>query len=333
MAGPKVFIIGAGGMVGATAASALAIKETVHEIVLIDVAEGLVHAHATDINHATAYTAGVHVRKGDYVDIEENDIIVITCGVPQKPGQPRLELLETNAKIMKEVVGKIMQQGKLVTIIVVSNPVDVLTYVALKESGLPKERVFGTGTTLDTARLRVTLANMLGASQKQVQGYVLGEHGDSSFTAISTLNIAGVPLTNFPGFTKAMTDTLEQDIRDSVYKIIAGGTASKYGIGHVIVQLVEALMQRTHSVFPVCSLVEGEYGLNDVVVGLPSLVSHQGATIIDNYPLTAEEEKKLNISADIVKDAIKSLGYLEATDSNAPLGRAAKAKAPNSAVL
>jgi L-lactate dehydrogenase len=309
MARPTVFIIGAGGMVGATAASALAIKEIAHEIVLIDVAEELVHAHATDINHSTAYTSGVHVRKGDYADIQEGDIIVITCGVAQKPGQNRLQLLETNVHIIKDVVGKIMAQGKLVTIVMVSNPVDVLTYVALKESGLPKERVFGTGTTLDTARLRVTLANALGVSQKDINGYVMGEHGDSSFTAISGLNVSGIPLSQFPGYTKTMTDNLEQDIRDSVYKIIAANTASKYGIGHVIAQIVESLMNGSKSVFPVCSLVEGEYGLNDVVVGLPSLVSHDGAKIVDNYPLTAEERQKLHDSAAIVRKAIQSVGY------------------------
>lgn len=307
--GPKVFIIGAGGAVGATAASALAFKEVVHDIVLIDIAEDLAHAHATDINHATAYSSGVRVRKGDYHDIEANDIIVITCGVAQKPGQPRLELLATNAKIMKDVVGKIMAQGKQVTLVVVSNPVDVLTYVALKESGLPKERVCGTGTTLDTARLRVTLANALGVSQKDINGYVMGEHGDSSFTAISNLNVSGIPLKKFPGYKPTMTKNLEQDIRDSVYKIIAANTASKYGIGHVIAHIIRALLQDSKTIFPVCSLLEGEYGLNGVVLGLPSMVSREGAKIVDGYPLTADEQKKLQNSAKIIKAAIKSIGY------------------------
>lgn len=306
---PKVFVIGAGGMVGATAASALAFKEVAHDIVLIDVAEELATAHATDINHATAYTSGVHVRKGDYNDIDEGDIIVITCGVPQKPGQTRLELLETNVHIMKDVVGNIRAQGKLVTIIVVSNPVDVLTYVAAKESGLPKGRVFGTGTTLDTARLKVTLANALDVSQKDVHGFILGEHGDSSFPALSSTTVAGMPLADFPGYKKEMTETLDQDIRNAAYKIVAAKTASKYGIGHVVAQLVGSLMQRTRTIYPVCSPVEGEYGLDGVVLGLPHFVSAKGVEIIDSYPLADDEKQKLADSAEIIKKAIKSVGY------------------------
>jgi L-lactate dehydrogenase len=309
---PKVFVIGAGGMVGATAASALAFKEIAHDIILIDVAEELAHAHATDINHATAYTSGVHVRKGDYNDIEENDIIVITCGVarsPERPDQTRRELLGTNVHIIKDVVGKIRAQGKLVTIIVVSNPVDVLTYVAVKESGLPKGRVFGSGTTLDTARLKVTLANALGVSQKDVHGYVLGEHGDSSFPTLSSTTVAGIPVSDFPGFKSAMTDNLDEDIRAAAYRIVAAKTASKYGIGHVVAQLVEALMKRSRTIYPVCSLAEGEYGLHDVVLGLPSVVSADGVKIVDNYPLNAEEKAKLQKSAEIITSAIRSIGY------------------------
>lgn len=306
---PKVFVIGAGGMVGATAASALAFKEVAHDIILIDIAEELADAHATDINHATAYTSGVHVRKGDYDDIAEGDIIVITCGVAQKPGQTRLDLLTTNVHIIKDVVGKIKQQGKLVPIVMVSNPVDVLTYVATKEAGLPKGRVFGTGTTLDTARLRVTLANTLDVSQQHMHGYVLGEHGDSSFPALSAMTIAGIPVADFPGYKPEMTESIDEDIRAAAYRIVAAKTASKYGIGQVVAQLVEALMRDSKAIYPVCSLAHGEYGLHDVVLGLPHTVSAQGVSILDNYPLSTEEQQKLAASAEVVEAAIKSVGY------------------------
>jgi L-lactate dehydrogenase len=299
-----VFVIGAGGMVGATVAQSLAIREIVSDIVLIDVAEDLVRGQAMDISHATAFTGGVHVRVGAYDQIKEDDIIVITCGVPQKPGQPRLELLEINAKIIRDVVGKVMAQGKPVFILMVANPVDVLTYVALKASGLPKERVFGTGTTLDTARLRVTLAQKLHVSQQEIQGYILGEHGDSSFPALSNASVAGVPLADFPGYKPEMVASIDKDIRAAAYQIIEAKKSTYYGIGNVVAGIVSAMGHGRHAIFPVCSLAEGEYGLNDVVVGLPSLVSDKGVKIIDNYPLDAEEKKLLKHSAEIVKKAM-----------------------------
>ncbi len=294
-------------MVGATAAQALAIKEVVHNIVLMDVAEDLVHGQAADISHGTAYSNGVHVRAGGYDEIKEDDIIVITCGAAQKPGQSRLELLDTNAAVVREVVGKVMEQGKPVFILMVANPVDILTQVALEASGLPKERVFGTGTTLDTARLRVTLANALHVSQQSVQAYVFGEHGDSSFPALSHASVGGVPLAKFPGYDDKLVESIGQDIRDTVYRIIEAKRATYYGIGQVIAKLVEAMVRDRASIFPVCSLAEGEYGLKDVVIGLPSLVSSHGARILEDYPLSEAEKRQLHASAEIVKKAYDSL--------------------------
>lgn len=299
----SVFIIGGGGMVGATAAQAIAIKEIASDIVLIDVAEELVKGQAMDINHATAFTHGVRVRVGDYAEIKEDDIVIIASGAPQKPGQPRLELAEINVKITKDVVQKVMKQGKPVFMLLVANPVDVLTHVALKESGLPKERVFGTGTTLDTARLRVLLSNALHVSQRHIHAYILGEHGDSSFPALSNATISGIPLEHFPGFKPAMTANAQEDIRKAAYQIIEAKKSTYYGIGHVVAQLVKALNQETASVFSVCSLTAGEYGLRDVVLGLPSLVSSRGVHILDNYPLNSDELSRLKASAAVIRRA------------------------------
>jgi L-lactate dehydrogenase len=301
----SVFIIGGGGMVGATAAQAIAIKEIASDIVLIDVAEDLVRGQAMDINHATAYTNGVHVHVGSYTDIQENDIVIITCGAPQKPGQSRLELIDTNVRIVKDVVGKVMQQGKQVYIVMVTNPVDVLTHVALTESGLPKERVFGTGTMLDTARLRVTLANVLHVSQRHIHAFVLGEHGDSSFPALSHASVSGVPLADFPGFKPGIIQTIDEDIRRAAYQIIEAKKSTYYGIGHVVAQVVEALQRETASILPVCSLAEGEYGIDGVVLGLPTLVSAKGVRILDKYPLDAAEQRKLHDSADVLRNTAK----------------------------
>jgi L-lactate dehydrogenase len=303
MSKQSVFVVGAGGMVGATAAQAMAIQEVASDIVLIDVAEELVAGQATDINHAAAYTNGVRVRVGDYSEIKEDDIIVITCGLPQKPGQTRLELLDVNAKIIRDVVTKIMANGKDVFIVMVANPVDVLTHVALETSGLPKERVFGTGTTLDTARLRVMLANKLNVSQQEVEAYILGEHGDSSFPALSTASVGGIPLANFSGFTESMTDTIGQDIRDAAYQIIEAKKSTYYGIGSVVAKIVDSLMNDIGGIFPVCSLTTGEYGLEDVVIGLPSLVSRRGVKILDGYQLSRTEQESLVESAGIIQKA------------------------------
>jgi L-lactate dehydrogenase len=303
----KVFVIGAGGMVGATIAHSLAIKEVVQDIVLVDVAEELVKGQAEDISHATAYTDGVKVSVGSYSDIKEDDIIVITCGVAQKPGQSRLELLETNSRIIKDVTNKVMLQGKPVYILMVSNPVDVLTFIALKTSGLSKERVFGTGTTLDTSRLRVTLSKSLNISQNKVNAYVLGEHGDSSFSALSNASIDGVPLNRYPGFEIGSIESIDSDIRDAAYRIINAKKSTYYGIGNVVSKIIEAMTDKQGGIFPVCSLVDDEYGLQDVVIGLPSEVSRYGVKIIDDYPLNEIERIKLRKSATIIRDALGSL--------------------------
>jgi L-lactate dehydrogenase len=300
------FIVGAGGKVGATAAYAMALKKVVGEIVLIDVAQQLVQGQAMDISHATSFTNGVRVRAGDYADIKPGDIIVITCGIPQKPGQPRLELLEANAAIIRDVVNNIMRVEQDVFIMLVSNPVDVLTHVALEASGLPKERVFGTGTALDTARLRVQLARDLHISQQEVEAYVLGEHGDSSFVARSGARIGGIPLTDFPGFSSKLLGTIDHDIRSAAYQIIETKGNSHFGIGDVVAELVSALQQKQASIFPLSVLTAGEYGLDDVVIGLPALISSKGVTLLDSYPLDKDELGKLHASAGIITTATKA---------------------------
>lgn len=303
----KVFIVGAGGMVGAATAYAIALKEIASTIVLIDIAQDLVRGQAMDIADATAYTNGVTIRVGDYSEIEQDDIVVITSGAPQKPGQSRRELIATNAKIMTSVVEQVMAQGKPVFILVVANPVDVLTYVALKTSGLPKERVFGSGTTLDSARLRVELANHLKVSQKHVHAYILGEHGDSSFPALTAANFAGIPIEQYPGYDPHITSNIQEVIRDKVYKIIETKKSTYFGIGHSIAKLVEALTTNTGSIYPVCSLTSGEYGLHDVVIGLPSLITPEGVKILDGYPLSDTETKQLHQSANVIAGMIKEL--------------------------
>ena len=303
----KLVIVGGGGMVGATAAYACALRSVIEEIVLIDRNEDLVWGQAADINDAMGIDRNVVVHTGNYSDINDDDIVVITAGSPQMPGQTRLELVGVNANIMRDIVKNIMAGGAKPYLVVVSNPVDVLTYVALKESGLPKTRVFGTGTTLDTSRLKSYLADALNVDSKAVDAYILGEHGDSSFSTIETAQVGEVPIREYPGFTDELVDNIEQKIRDRAYRVIDTKKSTYFAIGFVISKIVSALRHSAHTVYPVCSLVEGEYGLDNVVLGLPSTISSDGVKILAGYPLTEREQAALRHSAEVVSEIIRSL--------------------------
>ena len=303
----KLVIVGGGGMVGATAAYACALRSVVEEIVLIARNADLVWGQAADINDAMGLDRNVEVRAGDYSDIATDDIVVITAGSPQMPGQTRLELIGVNANIMRDIVKNIMAGGAKPYLVIVSNPVDVLTYVALKESGLPKTRVFGTGTTLDTSRLKSYLADALNVDSKAVDAYILGEHGDSSFSTIETAQVGEVPIRKYPGFTDELVDNIEQKIRDRAYRVIDTKKSTYFAIGFVISKIVSALRHSAHTVYPVCSLAEGEYGLDNVVLGLPSTISSDGVKILAGYPLTEREQAALRHSAEVISEIIRSL--------------------------
>lgn len=301
----KLVIVGGGGMVGASAAYACALRQVVEEIVIIDRDANLAWGQAADINDAMGLDRNVVVRSGGYNEIVDDDIVVITAGAPQLPGQTRLELVDTNAHIIRDIVQQIVQYGKKPFIVVVANPVDVMTYLALQTSGLAKNRVFGTGTTLDTVRLKSHIADALKVDSRAVDAYVLGEHGDSSFSTIETAQVGELPLRDYPGFEEAMIDQIEQQIRDRAYRIIEMKKSTYFAIGFVISKIISALRKSTHTIYPVCSLVQGEYGLQDVVVGLPSAISSEGVKILTGYPFTERERELLHNSAATVKEAIK----------------------------
>lgn len=300
----KVVIVGAGGMVGASSAYAMALRSVVEEIVLIDRNPDLAWGQAADINDAMGLDRNVLVRPGDYSDIADDDIVVVTAGVPQQPGQTRLELIDINVEIMRSIIKDIMKGGASPFILIVSNPVDVLTYVALRESGLPKNRVFGTGTTLDTSRLKSLLADDLSVSSRDVDAYILGEHGDSSFSTIETAQVGDIPIKEYPGFEDEMVQDIEQRIRDRAYKVINTKKSTYFAIGFVVSKIVSALRQSTNTIYPVCSLAEGEYGLEGVVLGLPSTVNSSGVKILAGYPLTERQHEALKSSAQVVHEAI-----------------------------
>lgn len=303
----KAFVVGGGGMVGATAAYAMALNKAVEEIVMIDVNEQLVWGQAADINDAMGFDSGILVRTGAYDEINDDDIVVITAGAAQQPGQSRMELLGVNAGIIRGIMTEVVKNGKKPFVVVVANPVDVLTYIAVTEFDLPKERVFGTGTTLDTSRLRATIADELNVHSREVDAYILGEHGDSSFSTIERANVGDIALRRFPGYEDRDYDEIDKKIRERAYKVIESKKSTYYAIGLVISKIVIALRRSTYSIFPVCSLLDGEYGLHDVVLGVPSTVSNEGVKILNGYELTEEEIDMLHASADVVKKAIDTI--------------------------
>lgn len=291
-------------MVGATAAYAIAIAGLVDDIVLIDVNEKLAWGQSADINDALGLDSAVQVKVGDYSDMSDNDIAIIASGVSQKPGQTRHDLVDTNASIAKEVTDKIIATGKQPFIIVVTNPVDVLTYLVLKQSGLPRSRVFGTGTTLDTSRLRSAIADMSDVDSGEVEAYVMGEHGDSSFSTIESASIGEIPLSQYPNFNLEDIKDIDSRIQKRAYDIVESKGSTHFAIGQVLAKIVDALTHDSKSVLPVCSLMDGEYGLSDVVLSMPSLVSNQGVSVLDGYPLSDPESVKLKNSADVISGLI-----------------------------
>lgn len=311
----KVTIIGAGS-VGATTAYSLLACDVASEVVLIDINTDKALGEALDIKQATPFLGNSDVYAGDYRDAVNSDYIIITSGIGRKPGQSRLELVQTNVNIIKEIASQIVKYAPDAIYILVANPVDILTYAFLKETGLPKNQVFGTGTLLDTIRLRTRLAEIYNVNKKQVHANVLGEHGESSFVAWSTATIAGVPLLEYRGAlandyclpTDYSFADVENYVKKSGGKIIARTGCTVYGIATTCMHIIKTISGNAGSLLTVSSLHEGEYGISDVCLSSLSVVDSTGIRSIVTQKLTDAEMEKLYNSANVLKDIIKSAG-------------------------
>lgn len=302
----RVVIVGAGN-VGSSIAYCLISNELSKEILMIDIADDLVNAQVLDMQDSCNFTKGITVRRGDYCDLEDGDIVVITCGAAQKPGQTRLDLLKINAKIIRSVLDKIKETEKNVFILMVTNPVDVLTYIAIKESGLPTNQVFGSGTFLDSARLRVVLARKLGIGTTSTHAHVLGEHGDTSFPSLSTASVSSIPLSNFIEINDQTYSKITEEVRDKAYEIIKGKQATYYGIGSAVTRIVEAILKDENRIMPLCTLLDGEYGHKDVAISVPVRIGSSGVKIFKEMALSNREKAMFTHSVDVLKKNIKSL--------------------------
>ncbi len=305
----KVVIVGAGA-VGSTFAFALAQSGLADDIVIIDTNEKLARGQVLDLVHGQSFFPTVTIRQGEASDYTDADIIVITAGRAQRPGESRLQLVKGNAAIIQSIVKDIVGQGSAAIMLVVTNPVDIMTYVALKASGWGKGRVIGSGTVLDTARLRYTLSRFCNIDVHNVHGYVLGEHGDSEFVAWSMTNCAGIQMDTYCPICGKCTDwgaeraRIEDEVRRSAYHIIDYKGATNFAVSLVMVTISEAVLRGQKSVLSVSTMLEGEFGLDDVCLSMPSIVSSGGVERIIQSPLRHDEFDALSRSALALKSVI-----------------------------
>jgi L-lactate dehydrogenase len=309
----KVAIIGAG-MVGAASAYALTLRHTAHDIVLIDKNQERAKGEAMDLNHCLALAQPMDISAGGFESCRDADVVVITAGAAQKPGETRLDLTRKNADIVKSIVADVMDHNPSPLFLVVSNPVDILSYVVFRESGLPAHRVIGSGTLLDSSRFRYLLSDHCGLDPRSIHAYVVGEHGDSEVLLWSQVHVAGVRLNDYcPVCPKECTPDFRGRIQDQVrraaYEIIAFKGATYWAIGLVVQRIVAALEADQKSVLTVSTMVDGRYGIRDVYLSLPSVLGQEGVKQVITGPLVDDETKALQKSAGVLREQLTSLGY------------------------
>ena len=302
----KVVLVGTG-FVGMSMAYAMLNRGGVNELILIDIDKDKTIGEEMDLSHGLPFAPQKMVIKaGDYDECKDAEVVVITAGIAQKPGQTRLELTETNTKIMKSITKSIMASGFNGVIVVASNPVDIMTYVVAKVSGLPKNKVIGSGTVLDTARLRYIMAEYLNVSSKNIHAYVMGEHGDSSFVPWNHAYVGCKKISDVMKDNNHPMDDLEKihkDVVKAAYEIINKKKATYYGIGVALSRLVKAILEDEHGILTVSAyLKDGEYGQDDIYIGVPAIICSDGIREVVNLDLTDEEQAKLDESCKIIKE-------------------------------
>ena len=312
----KVVIVGAGA-VGSTFAYALAQSGVADEIVLSDLNENLVQGQVLDLAHGLPFYPNVKINVGTPQDYRDAHVIVITAGSKQRPGESRLALLQRNACIIESMMDEIVQQGSQAVVVIVSNPVDVLTYVAQNYVKWPRGRVIGSGTELDSARFRYLLSQHCGVNVRNVHAYILGEHGDSQFAAWSLSHIAGMRFEDYCQMCGGCNDwqeerkKIEEDVRSSAYHIIDYKGATYYAVGQALVRIVSAIVRNEKSVLTVSTMLEGEFGLSGICLGIPAIVGEAGVDRLLDIELPPEELALLERSAGVLKEAIAHLGQVE----------------------
>ncbi len=311
----KIGVVGTG-FVGSTAAYAMVMRGVGREIVLVDVNKDRARAEADDILHAVPFAHPIEIVAGDYHDLAGSRVIVVTAGANQRPGEIRLDLLKRNAAVLQDVIPRILEHAPEAILVVATNPVDVMTHLAARTAatfGLPGNRVVGSGTMLDTARFRSLLGRHVGVDSSHVHAYVLGEHGDSEVLTWSLATVGGMPLAEFCRQRGIMLDhaiqsDIDTKVRRAAYTIIGGKGATYYGIGSALAKIVDVILKDQRSVLTVCTPLKDVLGVEDVTVSQPHLVGGAGVLATFPPPLNDEEAKLLRKSAEVVAQAIRSIG-------------------------
>lgn len=303
----KISVIGTG-FVGSTVAYTLVMKGIASEIILVDANPARAEGEAMDISHGAPFAKSSIIKAGSYEDTKGSDVVIITAGTNQKPGETRMDLITRNAAIMREVAAKVAEQSPNAVILVISNPVDVMAYIAREVTGFPKHRVIGSGTVLDSSRFRYLLAHRFDVDPRNVHGYIMGEHGDTEFPAWSLVNIAGMSIDEASElFGQEINDEIRQSIadatRNAAYEIINRKGATYYGIAMSATRIVEAIVRDERSIMTVSSQLHGEYDIDDLYLSVPAILGEHGVEKILTPHLSDLELENLHRSADALREA------------------------------
>ncbi|MBW8763871.1 MAG: L-lactate dehydrogenase [Microbacterium sp.] len=308
----KLTVVGAGS-VGSSVAYAALIRGSARHVALYDIATEKVDAEVLDLAHGTQFTGSSDITGGsDLSVVRGSHVVVITAGAKQKPGQTRMELADVNARIIRTMLPQLLEAAPNAVFVIVTNPCDVLTVIAQEATGLPPERIFSSGTVLDTSRLRWQLAQRAGVSTSSVHAYIVGEHGDTEFPLWSHASIGTVPILDWstpqhPPFTLDELGSIAVDVRDAAYKVIQGKGATNYAIGLSSARIVEAILRDEHAVMPVSTVLHDFHGIDGIALSVPSIVSAAGAVPVRNTPFSDAELALLRRSADALEAAVGEL--------------------------
>ena len=307
----KAVMVGCG-FVGSASVFALMQSGLFSEIALIDANRDKAEGEAMDISHGIPFARQMKIYAGDYDDVKDAGIVIVTAGANQQPGETRLDLVNKNVGIFKKIIPEISGRGFEGILLIVANPVDILTKVALKLSGFPENRVIGSGTVLDTARLKYRLSEHLGVDSKSIHAFIIGEHGDSEIAVFSSANVSGIPLSNFCEMRghfkhKKAENEIAEKVKNSAYDIIQRKRATYFGVAMAVKRICEVIVRNEKAILPVSTSMHGEYGIDDVVLSMPCIVGSDGIEVQVPIVLNDEEIHKLQESAQILKATIDGL--------------------------
>jgi L-lactate dehydrogenase len=307
----KCAIVGCG-FVGSAIAYTYAQSGLFSEMALVDINRKKAEGEALDVAQGLPFLSPMKIYAGEYSDVKDAALIVIAAGANQKVGETRLELLSRNIKIFDTIIEEIIKYNSEAILLVVTNPVDILTYYTLKASGFPPNRVIGSGTVLDTARLKQMIGKELLVDSRNIHAFILGEHGDSELPVWSSANVSGIDLRDFyaicgHSYNAEDLNSMFEEVRDSAYKIIEGKGATYYAIAQAVMRITESIVRDEDSVLPVSAYLTGQYGINDVCLGVPSIVGKEGIRKILEIPLNREERKRLCESASVLRSEFEGI--------------------------